>query len=220
MARQTREFYKGGFWHIVNRGVMRSDIFRSKDDFAFLLYKMKEVLKKCPVNIHSFNFLSNHLHYFIEQIDENFPPSKYLAGVHTALGLYINKKYGRVGHLFQNRCTVKPVERDERALEVSFYINLNKVLEKLQNFDRSKVVSEQEVEALLKEAELDPWCSYGVYCGIRDDAITKTDFIFSLLDDDHVKARAKYRALAKNFITSGYFLKTRDLRFGDRLGTD
>ncbi len=210
---QPREFYKGGFWHIVNRGVMKNDIFHSHDDYAFFLYRIKESLKKFPINIHCFNFLANHLHYLIEQIDDKFPPNRFLASVHTGLGVFINKKYSRVGHLFQNRCTVKHIEGSDHLLNISFYINFNKVLEKLQSFDRTKSVSKSYIEELLQEAENDPWSSYPVFLGIRKDDITQPDFILSLLSDDIEKSRQQYRKLAKEFIVSGHFLKTRDLVF-------
>ncbi|MEK7103804.1 MAG: transposase [Patescibacteria group bacterium] len=212
MGRALREFYKGGFWHVVNRGVMKDNVFRSKDDYSFFLYRIKESLKKYPVDIHSFNLLPNHIHYLLGQSsDDN--PSKFLASVHTSLSLFINRKYDRVGHLFQNRCTVKDIKDDEHLLNVSFYVNLNKVLEKLQGFDRSKTVKEEDLEKLLTEAENDPWSSYPVILGLRNDGITNPDFLLSLFSNDKEKARQEYRKMAKEFIKSGHFLKTRDLNF-------
>ena len=40
MGRALRKFHKGGFWHVVNRGVMKDNIFRSKDDYSFFLYRI------------------------------------------------------------------------------------------------------------------------------------------------------------------------------------
>lgn len=213
MAQPNREFHKGGIWHIVNRGVMKMDIFQEKEDYAYFLYRIKESLKKYPIKIHSFNFISNHLHYLIEQISEKFPPSNFLASIHTGLGVFINKKYKRVGHLFQNRCTIKLIENDEHLLKVSFYINLNEVLEKLQHADRKRPVSAVEVNQLIDKACKNPWSSFPVLCGLRDDGITNPDFILSLLSDDKVKAQKEYKELAKQFLISGHFLKTRDLTF-------
>jgi REP element-mobilizing transposase RayT len=213
MGRLPREFYKGGFWHIVNRAITNEKIFHQREDYAFCLYKMKETLRKFPVVIHVFNFVSNHNHYLIEQISDEIPPNKFLAPFHRSLSDYINRKYSRVGHLFQDRPKVRPVKENEYLLSVSFYINLNKILEKLQHFDRSRVISKEDIEKLLKEAEKDPWSSYAVYLGLREDNITQTKFILSILSDDIKKARAEYRRLAKDFIVSGHFLKTRDLTF-------
>lgn len=194
---------------------MQEKIFRKKEDYTFYLYKVKEFLKKYPVQIHVYNFLLDHLHYLIQQTSDQTPPSRFLASAHTSLGLYINKKYVRAGHLFQDRPKVRPVEDNDYLLDLSFYINLNKVLTKLQKFDRSLVVSKGDVDKLLKEAERDPWSSYPVYLGLREDDITQPKFILSILSDDIKKARQEYRRLAKDFIVSGHFLKTRDLTFED-----
>lgn len=210
--RQPREFYKGGFWHIFNRGVAKENIFLEKDDFIFYLYKIKESLKKYPVDIHAFNLLDNHIHHLIEQTSE-VVPSKFISSIHTSFSLRTNRKYSRVGHLFQDRFKAKKIENDEALLAISFYINLNKILEKLEHIDRQKI-SMEDLDQLLEEAERDPWSSYPVYLGLREDGITQTKFILSLISDDINKARQEYKKMAKQFIISGYFLKTRDLDFG------
>lgn len=69
------------------------------------------------------------------------------------------------------------------------------------------------MQKLLKEAENDPWSSYPIYLGLREDGITKAEFILSLLSDNIENARKEYKKLVKKFITSGYFLKTRNLIF-------
>lgn len=206
--RKPREFYKGGFWHTLNRGVAKEVIFRNKDDFSFYLYKMKEFLKKYPITVHAYNLLDNHLHHLIQQTSE-IAPSRFIGSLHTSFGIHINRKYSRVGHIFQDR--YKAIEMDEKALlPASIYINFNKVLEKIE---QKKKLSKRELSQLLKEAEKDPWGSYPVYLGLREDGITSTKLILSLLSDDIKKARKKYSKLAEHLILSGYFIKTRDVIF-------
>ncbi len=209
MPREQREFYKGGFWHIFNRGVAKEDIFREDDDFRFYLYRVKESLKKFPVIIHAYNLVPNHVHYLIEQIADILP-GEFIGSMHGSFSSFINKKYSRAGHLFQDRYKANPIKDD--FLAISFYINLNKALEGLKNRDKS-VVSKTDLDKLLKEAENDPWSSYSVYLGLRDDGITQPKFILSLLSDDIKKARQEYQKLARKFLISGYFLKTRNLIF-------
>lgn len=208
--REKRAFQKGAFWHIFNRGVAKENIFREKTDFIFYLYKTKEFLKKYPLTIHAYNLLPNHIHHLIEQTSE-VSPSKFIGSLHTSLALHLNKKYSRVGHLFQDRFKSKQLEK-ESLLPASIYINLNKVLEKFQHLNTIKV-SKKMLMKLLDEAEKDPWSSYPVYLGLRDDGITHTKFILSIISDDIEKAREEYKKIATEFITSGYFLKTRDLFF-------
>lgn len=207
--RKPREFYKGGFWHVFNRGVAKEDIFREDDDFRYYLYKTKETLKKYPVEIHAYNFLSNHVHYLVEQITET-TPSKFIGSLHNSFGGFINRKYSRVGHLFQNRFKANHIK--DNLLNISFYINLNKILEKLQHTNKL-TISKTDLDKFLEEAENDPWGSYPVYLGLREDNITNPNFVLSILSDDIKKARQDYRELSKEFIKSGFFLKTRNLTF-------
>ena len=210
IMRKTREFYKGGFWHIFNRAVSEEIIFREKNDFIFYLYKVKEFLKKYPLNIHGYNLISNHIHYLIEQTSE-ITPSRFIGSLHSSVGIHINRKYSRAGHLFQDRFKAKLIGK-EFLLPTSFYVNLNKILEKLEHIERFKI-SKRYLDKLLEEAERDPWSSYPVYLGLREDGITQSKFILSLISDNIEKARQEYRKLVKQFIIEGYFLKTRDLLF-------
>jgi len=213
---KIREFYKGGFWHIYNRGVAKEGIFHEKGDYIFYLYKLKETLKKYSVTIHAYNFLPNHLHYLIEQTSE-ITPSKFFSGLHTSFSSYINRKYNRVGHLFQNRFQEKHIEKTDYLLDLSLYIHLNKILEKLQHIDQA-FISKDMLQKLLDEAERDPWNSYSVYLGLREDQITQDKFILSLISDNLKKAREDYQKLAKEAVISGKFLKVRDLIFEDFQG--
>ncbi len=208
--RTPRQFYKGCISHIFNRGVAKENIFRERDDFIFYMYKMKEFVQKYPVLIHAYNILPNHIHYLIEQ-NSDIPPSKFIGGIHTSVGIHINKKYSRTGHLFQDRFKSKNIE-EKAILPISVYVNLNKVLEKLQHAENQNI-SKDFIEGLLKGAENDPWSSYGVYLGLRQDGILQTKLVLSLLSDDVKKAREGYKKMVKELIISGYFLKTRGLNF-------
>jgi REP element-mobilizing transposase RayT len=211
--RKPREFYKGGFYHVFNRGVNKEVIFREKEDFIFYLYKFKEALKKFPIIIHCYNLLPNHFHHLPQQTSES-PLSKFYQSFHTSFTLSLNKKYGRVGHIFQGRPQVKKIENTNYLLDLSFYINLNNILEELQHRDFAKI-SKIELDRLLKKAENYPWSSYGVYIGLREDGITNDKLILSIISDDIKKARKEYRKLAREMIISKRFLKIRDLTFED-----
>lgn len=209
--RKPREFYKGCFYHIFNRGVNKEIIFREKGDFVLYLYKFKEALKKFPITIHCYNLIPNHFHHLTQQTSEK-PLSDFYQSFHTSFSLSLNKKYGRAGHIFQGRPQVKKIENTDYLLDLSFYINLNNILEELQHRDFSKI-SKTELDKLLNKAENYPWSSYGVYLGIREDGITNEKFILSILSDDLKKARKEYQKLAREMLISKRFLKIRDLTF-------
>ncbi len=93
------------------------------------------------------------------------------------------------------------IKKDDYLLNLSFYINLNIILEKLQYQNFPKISSPQ-LDKLLIKAENYPWSSYGVYLGLREDGITYDKFILSILSDDIKKARKEYRKLAREMLIS------------------
>lgn len=210
---QPREFFKGGFYHLFNRGINKEIVFREKADFIFYLYKIKELLKKFPILIHCYNLIPNHYHQLPQQTSDK-PLSSFYQSLNTSLGNFLNRKYGRRGPVFQGRPQIKIIQKDDYLLDLSFYIHFNTILEKLQH-QKSSRISSHQLENLLLEAENDPWNSYGVYLGLREDGITYDKFILSLLSDDIKKARKEYRRLAKETLVSKKFLKIRDLIFDD-----
>jgi len=209
--RKPREFYKGGFYHIFNRGVNKEIIFREKGDFVLYLYKLKEALKNFPIIIHCYNLIPNHFHHLPQQTSEK-PLSNFYQSFHTSFSLSLNKKYGRVGHIFQGRPQVKKIEKTDYLLDLSFYINLNNILEELQRRNFSKI-SKNELDKLLNKAENHPWGRYGDYLGLREDGINYDKFILSIISDDIKKARREYRKLAREMLISKRFPKIRDLTF-------
>lgn len=209
--RKLREFYKDGFYHVFNRGINKEVIFREKADFVFYLYKIKELLKTFPVCIHAYSFIPNHFHQLPQQISEK-PLSGFYQSLHTSLGNFLNRKYGRVGPIFQGRPQAKIIKEDEYLLSLSFYINLNIILEELQHQNFPKISSSQ-LDKMLIKVENYPWSSYGVYLGLREDGITSDKFILSIISDDIKKARKEYRKMARDILISKKFLKLRDLIF-------
>ncbi|MFH0943338.1 MAG: hypothetical protein V1810_04145, partial [Candidatus Beckwithbacteria bacterium] len=162
-------------------------IFREKADFVFYLYKIKDLLNTFPASIHAYSLIPNHFHQLSQQISEK-PLSSFYQSLHTSLGNFLNRKYGRVGPIFQGRPQAKVVEKDDYLLNLSFYINLNIILEELQHQNYPKISSLQ-LDKLLIKAENYPWSSYGVYLGLREDGITNDKFILSIISDDIQKAR-------------------------------
>jgi len=90
-----------GFHHIINRGVNRTNIYLCSDD----KYKFLEILcKACKiykVNMHDYCLMDNHYHILVELTQENL--SLFMRQINSNYAIYFNKKYKRVGHLWQGR---------------------------------------------------------------------------------------------------------------------
>jgi putative transposase len=101
MARPERHVAAGAYYHGMSRGVDRQLIYRVDDDYELF--------------IHAYCLMPNHYHLVVETPLPNLPAGmKHLNGVY-AQGF--NRRYGRVGHLFEARYVSRVIE-DETYLEV------------------------------------------------------------------------------------------------------
>ena len=92
---------QNGFYHIVNRGVAKCTIFYEDDDFKKFLQIIQEASEEYGFEIFSFALMSNHYHLLIKIANQNLSLS--LQKINSRYSMYFNRKYKRVGPLWQGR---------------------------------------------------------------------------------------------------------------------
>jgi len=90
-----------GFHHVLNRGVEQRNVFVDGDDFRYFLELMCSGCLEHDVNVHSYCLMSNHYHLLLETKKDNL--SKFMRSLNAKYASYFNRKYKRVGHLWQGR---------------------------------------------------------------------------------------------------------------------
>jgi len=90
-----------GYYHIINRGVEQRVVFKEAEDYEYFEEIMCFYAKNYNITIHNYCLMSNHYHLLIELNQENL--SKYMRQLNMSYAIYFNKKYKRVGHLWQGR---------------------------------------------------------------------------------------------------------------------
>ena len=100
MARRAR-IENTGFHHIYNRGVERRAVFLEFSDKEKFVDIVCEVARHCDFVIHGYALMDNHYHLLLENKRENFSHS--MRQINATYAQYFNKKYDRVGHLWQDR---------------------------------------------------------------------------------------------------------------------
>lgn len=182
-----RRFTENGIYHIYNRGVEKRDIFLDEQDYAVFLHLLKYYLS--PVNpngIHpllefqnftlvrprplaniekeieliAFCLMPNHFHLLVKQISVD-GVTKLLRRVATTYSMYFNKRYKRVGYLFQGRYKAALVETDSYLLHLSRYIHQNPL-----ELTRSNLV-------------MYPYSSYKYFLGLAHAGWVKPNIILS-----------------------------------------
>ena len=64
MARLPRFTMHGQPQHVIQRGNNREPIFADVEDYQYYLERLREVARKCQVDIHSYVLMTNPVHLF------------------------------------------------------------------------------------------------------------------------------------------------------------
>ena len=116
---------RGALYYVTSRGNERKAIFREEFDFDLFLDVLSETCDRFNWVVHTWCLMTNHYHLVVETPDGNLSAGmRQLNGVYT---LRFNRRYGRVGHLFQGRYKAILVDKSAYLLELSRYVVLNPV---------------------------------------------------------------------------------------------
>ncbi len=125
MARQLRIEYEGAFYHVTSRGNLKGDVFFDDSDRKRFLKILKRTKDRYRYLLHAYCLMGNHYHLLLETPKANL--SQVMQNINTSYTVYINKRYGRFGHLFQGRFKAILVEKEDYLLQLSRYIHQNPV---------------------------------------------------------------------------------------------
>ncbi len=144
MSQRKIQFSPGEYYHIYNRGNSKQDIFRDERDymrFQSLLYiangtksfEFREARKdeifdfdkgEQLVYIGAYCLMPNHFHILITPAKEK-GIQLFTQKLATGYSMYFNKKYERVGGLFEGRFKSKHAYSDQYLKYLFSYIHLN-----------------------------------------------------------------------------------------------
>lgn len=155
--RDYKEFAFGSIVHIYNRGNNKEKIFFEEQDYKAFLFRLglvlgfeesklqSEKLLSLPYTrvritdtnannfkLHAFCLMPNHFHLIIEQTGKT-SISKLLLKLSTSYARYLNNKYKRVGHVFQDQFKAVQIDSNPQLMWTSAYIHMNPVKDGLVN---------------------------------------------------------------------------------------
>jgi len=123
MGRSRRLDWNHAVHHVMARGIERTSIFKDDNDKAQFVSRIEKCVAQTGISIFAWALMPNHIHLLIQTCAE--PLSKFMQKLLTGHAIYFNKKYGRVGHLFQNRYKSILVQADIYLLKLVRYIHIN-----------------------------------------------------------------------------------------------
>lgn len=125
MPRGARISIENAFYHVFNRGLNKQNIFSDNADYLTFLKRLVTLKKEKEFDhsIYAYVLMPNHFHLLIQT--RKISLSKIMTSLLTSYSMYFNKKYERVGILFQNRFKSKLCDKETYLLGASRYILLN-----------------------------------------------------------------------------------------------
>ncbi len=107
------------------RGINQQQIFEESEDYMKFLQILEEYQAICKYKLYAYCLMSNHIHLLIREETETI--EQIFKRIGSKYVYWYNIKYGRKGHLFQDRFKSEPVEDDSYFLTVIRYIHQNPV---------------------------------------------------------------------------------------------
>ena len=186
MTRPLRVLYPGAVYHVTARGNERRRIFRDSADYREFLKQLALVVDRYGFMCHGYCLMGNHYHLLVETPRANLPIGmRHLNGCHTRS---FNRRWRRVGHLFQGRYKAELVEKQSYPLELIRYIALNPI---------------RTEPPLCPTPEAYAWSSYRVLLGLASRPAWLTiDWALAQFGDDYDGARLRLKAFVEECIAS------------------
>lgn len=125
MPRTARKKSSTGIYHVMLRGINRQSIFLDEIDYDKFIYTLKDVKEASHCNFYAYCLMENHVHLLVKENEEDI--SKTVSKIASSFVLWYNRKYKRVGYLFQDRFKSEPVETENYFYTVIRYIHQNPV---------------------------------------------------------------------------------------------
>lgn len=125
MPRKPRIEFPGAFYHIIARGNRKEPIFLNDADRKHMLDKLKRYKKRYNFILYAYALMDNHIHLLLET--REIPLSKIMQGILQSHTQWFNKRYDKVGHLFQGRYKAILCDKRNYLLLLVRYIHLNPI---------------------------------------------------------------------------------------------
>jgi len=202
MPRQKRDRSSTGVYHVMLRGINHGDIFLEDDDKDVFLNILLQKKSKGEYTLHAYCLMDNHLHLLIQEKEDD------IARIMKRIGItyvsYFNKKYQRIGPLFQDRYKSEKVENDGYLLTAMRYIHNNPV-----------------AAGLVKNQGAYKWSSYNEYLNKRKSFIVAdTALILGMFGSDVKSAQEGFLEFMKQKDDGRYlddYNETDELEQGKRV---
>jgi putative transposase len=136
----TKQYEEDSYYHVYNRGVEKREIFLDDEDYKMFLAFLKRHLSRQRetnnrnkqyesyagrLELLAYCLMPNHYHLLFYLNNDTKAISELMRKVAGTYTYYFNRKYNRVGYLFQGTYKASKVDNDSYLLHITRYIHRN-----------------------------------------------------------------------------------------------
>jgi len=150
---------QGMYYHIYNRGVNKSKLFREPTNYLYVIEKLQKYSPVNLVSVIAYCLMPNHYHLLLRQDGER-PAGNVPQSIFNSYSKAYNLKYRHSGTLFEGRFRAKPIQTTSHLLHLCRYIHGNPVK-----------------DGIVADPADWPWSSYHEWIGKRESLLVDREFI-------------------------------------------
>jgi REP element-mobilizing transposase RayT len=139
-ASRHKQYAPDSYYHIYARGLNKQEIFLDEDDYSAFLNMVKILLSpektidaygrvqtnfSDGLELLTYALMPNHFHMLVYQSENERSIVDFMRSLMTRYGKYFNKKYHRIGPVFQGRYAAKLISDEAHLYHISRYIHMN-----------------------------------------------------------------------------------------------
>ena len=116
----------GGTYHITCRGNNRKPVFKDRRDFSTYIHMLRELKRRYGFRLLHYVLMTNHVHLIV-QPKSGFDLRHVMKSLNQGYSLHWKRRYGHIGHLWQDRYKSPIIGTDAHLLTAGIYVELNPV---------------------------------------------------------------------------------------------
>jgi putative transposase len=200
MARQSRIYLPDVSLHVINRGVNRAKTFTENVDYEWFLLFLEGAADRHRAAVHAYALMPNHFHLVVTPTSAEALP-RTMKEVGHRYARYYNRKYNRIGTLWNGRYRAIPILDERYWLTCLRYVEQNPV--------RAALVGEPGDYA---------WSTYGMHALGRPPGWVVLHATYLALGACPKERQDAYRAICGTSVSEAETVRLQDVRVG--LGSD
>jgi len=126
MPRGARILLENVLYHIINRGNQKERIFLEESDYQEYLRILKHYKIKFRFKVFGYCLMPNHVHIMVE-LKNPQDLAKIMQCLTQTYTKWFNKKYEKIGHLWQGRFKNMAIQKDDYLINCISYVEANPV---------------------------------------------------------------------------------------------